>query len=109
MEKHGIGRKIRVNLTAPRLTSNDFMKYIIKKLFIDCSSLQGYVAHTPHGAFTVFAAVYIHWTIALLFGFGFIVFEIVQQGNEGDKAHQDLAGWLAGMFIGGLAYCIFLR
>ncbi len=85
------------------------MKSIIKKLFIDCSPLQGYVAHLGHGFFTIVAAVYIHWTIALLFGGGFIVFELVQQDNKGDEAQQDLAGWLLGMVIGGLVYCIFLR
>lgn len=86
-----------------------FIKYIIHRLFIDCSPLQGYTAHLGHGIFTVVAAVYIHWTIALLFGIGFIVFELVQQDNKGDEAQQDLAGWLLGMVIGGLVYSIFLR
>ena len=86
-----------------------FIGHIIRKLFIDCTPLQGYVAHTPHGAFTVVAAVYIHWTIALLFGVGFIIFELVQQDNQGDEAQQDIAGWLLGMFITGIVYSIFLR
>lgn len=85
------------------------MKNIIHKLFIDCSPLQGYVAHLPHGVFTVIAAVYIHWAIALLFGIGFIVFELVQQDNKGDEAQQDIAGFLLGMIIFGMIYCIFLR
>lgn len=86
-----------------------FIRRIIYKLFIECSPLQGYVAHIPHGLFTVAAALYIHWTIALLFGGGFIVFEIVQQDNKGDEAQQDIAGWLLGMLIAGVVYCVFWR
>lgn len=85
------------------------IRYVIYKLFQEHSAFQGYVAHLPHGAFTVVAAVYIHWTIALLFGVGFIVFELVQQDNKGDEAQQDLAGWLLGMVIAGLVYCAFWR
>ncbi len=80
------------------------MRHIIYKLFQEHAALQGYVAHLGHGVFTVVAAVYIHWTIALLFGGGFIVFELVQQDNKGDEAQQDLAGWLLGMSIAGLVY-----
>ncbi len=85
------------------------IKRIIHKLFIDCSPLQGYCAHIPHGVFTVVAAVYIHWTIALLFGVGFVIFEWWQHKAKGDRPHEDLAGWLLGMVIGGLVYSIFLR
>lgn len=85
------------------------MKSLIKRLFIDCSPLQGYVAHLGHGVFTVVAAVYIHWTIALLFGVGFIIFEWLQHKAKGDNPHEDIAGWLLGMVIAGIIYSIFLR
>ena len=88
------------------------IRRIIYKLFQEHSALQGYVAHTPHGAFTVFAAVYIHWTIALLFGIGFIIFELNQEKHYwkvGDKACKDLAGWLLGIFIAGIVYSMFWR
>lgn len=87
------------------------MKSLIYRLFIEHSALQGYVAHLGHGIANVFLAVYVHWTIALLFGVGFIVFELNQEKHYwkvGDKACRDLAGWLVGMVIGGLVYCIFL-
>ncbi len=83
------------------------IRRLIHKLFIEHSALQGYVAHTPHGLFTVFAAVHIDWTIALLFGVGFIVFELNQEKHfwvVGDKACRDIAGWLLGMVVGGILY-----
>lgn len=87
------------------------MKFLLgwyRKLFTEDTPLQGYAAHIPHGAFTVFAATHVHWTIALLFGTGFIIFEIYQEADVGDKAHDDIAGWLLGMAIYGLFFAIFL-
>ncbi len=85
-----------------------FIRFIIRKLFIENTSLQGYCSHVPHGVFNVFAAVYIHWTIALLFGVGFIIFEWWQHKAKGDLPHQDIAGWLLGLVIGGIIYVFFL-
>ena len=79
----------------------------IHQLFFAHSALQGYVAHLPHGAFTVIAAVYIHWSIAVLFGVGFIIFELVQQYNFKDKACIDIAGWLLGMALTGTVYYLW--
>jgi cytochrome b561 len=79
---------------------------VIRKLFIEHSPLQGYVAHIPHGVFTVLAAIYIHWLIALLFGAGFIIFELQQGKDYGDKPSDDLAGWLLGMVLAGVAYMV---
>ncbi len=85
-----------------------WIKRLVYKLFIEHSALQGFVAHIPHGVVTVFAAVYVHWTIALLFGIGFIVYQYWQkyQGHPVDP--DDLGGWLLGMVIGGMVYAIFL-
>ncbi len=83
------------------------MKNIIKRLFIEHSALQGYVAHLGHGIANVFLAVYVHWTIALLFGFGFIIFELNQEWHLRDQAHQDIAGWLLGIVLGSIVYIIF--
>ena len=83
------------------------IRHIIYKLFQEHSSLQGYVAHTPHGVVNVVLAMEIGWSIALLFGVGFIVFELNQEKHYrkvGDKACRDLAGWLLGMSIAGLVY-----
>lgn len=69
--------------------------------------LQGYVAHIPHGAVTVVLCQEVHPVIAVLFGVGFIAFELTQQRNVKDKAHQDLAGWLLGMVLAGIGYWIY--
>ena len=83
------------------------LKRIIYKLFVEHSALQGYVAHIPHGMLNVFLAVYFHWTIALLFGIGYIVFQYWQkyQGHPIDP--DDLTGWMLGMGIAGVLYYIF--
>jgi len=88
------------------------LRKIVYELFTGHTKTQGYLCHLPHGIFTVVAAVYAHWVIALLFGIGFCIYEINQEWHyswEGDKAHQDIGGWLLGMVIGGLVYSIFLR
>lgn len=83
-----------------------FLKMVVRKLFIECTPLQGHVAHIPHGLFTVFAAVYVHWVVALLFGFGFIAYEVNQDWHLRDGAHYDLAGWLLGMVLGSFLFLI---
>jgi len=82
------------------------LKRIIHKLFIEHSALQGYIAHTPHGVINVILAVEVHWTIALLFGVGFIIYQYWQkyQGHPVDA--DDIAGWLLGMAICGIVYWI---
>lgn len=75
---------------------------IIRKLFIEQSTTQGLVAHTPHGMINVFLAVYIHWVIALLFGIGFIVYELMHEWRLRDDSWNDLAGWLLGLVIGSI-------
>jgi len=77
---------------------------IIRKLFIEQSTLQGLVAHTPHGIVTVFLAIEVHWVIALLFGIGFIVYEVMHEWRLRDNSWNDLAGWLLGMAICGIIY-----
>lgn len=77
------------------------------KLFIECSPLQGYVAHLPHGIINVFLATHVDWTIALLFGGGYILFQLNQEKAGFPPAHYDLAGWLLGLCIGGGIYVVF--
>lgn len=82
------------------------LKRIIYKLFIEQSTLQGVVAHLPHGLFTVFAAVEVHWVLALLFGIGFMFYEFLHEWRLKDKSYDDMAGWLIGVVIGSIIYRI---
>ncbi len=80
------------------------IRRIIYKLFQEHSSLQGYVAHTPHGVINVVLAMEICWSIALLFGVGFLVFQYWQKYAGHPVDANDVGGWLLGMSITGLAY-----
>ena len=79
-------------------------EWLYQKLVKDNTLTQGLIAHLPHGVFTTFAAIYIHWSIALIFGIGFIVFELDQDWYFKDGAHNDLAGWLLWMAVSAIAY-----
>ncbi|MBT9133053.1 MAG: hypothetical protein DDT33_01584 [Firmicutes bacterium] len=84
------------------------IKRLYRKLFTDHSALQGYVAHIPHGIVNVFLAVYVCWSVALLFGGGYIVMQYWQkfQGHPVDA--NDVAGWMVGMVIGSVIYITVL-
>lgn len=78
-----------------------WLKRWYHKLFIEDTPLQGYVAHIPHGVITVML-VDIHWILSLLFGGGFIIFQLNQEHDGYPSAHYDLAGWLFGLAIAGV-------
>lgn len=80
------------------------MKWIKRwyhKLFTEHTALQGYVAHFPHGAVTVLL-VDVHWILSLLFGGGFLIFQLNQEHDGYPAAHYDLAGWLLGLAVCGV-------
>jgi len=79
---------------------------IIRKLFIEHSTLQGLVAHTPHGMITVFLTVEVHPFVGLMFGGGFVVYEVMHEWRLRDNSWNDLAGWMLGMAICGIIYWI---
>ena len=83
------------------------IRRIIYKLFQEHSATQGYVAHTPHGIINVILAMEIGWSIALLFGVGFLVFQYWQKYGGHPVDANDVAGWLLGMSICGLIYWIW--
>lgn len=75
-----------------------------KYVFLEDNPTQGLLCHTPHGIINVFLAVEVHWSIGLLFGIGFIAFEVMHEWRTRDDSWNDLAGWLLGLVIGGLIY-----
>lgn len=77
-----------------------------RKLFVECTPLQGYVAHIPHGVINVFMATHVCWVIAVLFGVGYMFFQDGHERNNLDPAHYDLAGWLLGLVIGSAGYIL---
>lgn len=85
----------------------DWLIRLFRKLFIEHTPLQGYVAHIPHGLFVVLSAVQIHWVVAATFTIGFICFEVNQDWHLRDQAHNDLAGFLLGIVIGTLTLLLW--
>jgi len=84
------------------------MKKLFRKLFLEHSPLQGYVAHFPHGVFTTLSIVYLHWGIGLAFGFGFVVMELMHEWRLKDASHNDIAGFLVGIVVSAIAV-FFIR
>jgi len=62
------------------------------------SDLHRVILHLPVGVANVLI-VYVHWSLALVFGLGFALYEVCQDKVTGDNAHKDLKGWLWGMII----------
>lgn len=77
-----------------------FFRYI----FFGHNATQGYLCHIPHGVVNVFLATHVHWTMALLFGAGYITFQYWQKYDGHPVDANDLAGWLLGIVIGGLLF-----
>lgn len=84
-----------------------FCRKWYRKLFVENTPLQGYVAHQPHGWATIFLYKEFGPLAGVLFGAGFIIFEKWQRRAMKDKPHQDLAGWLLGMVEAGVGYWIY--
>ena len=80
------------------------IKRWFRRLIIENTALQGYFAHLPHGAFTAFAAIYLHWAIALIFTLGFVCFEVQQDWHLRDQGHNDIAGFLLGLVLASIAF-----
>lgn len=85
----------------------EWIKKWYRKLFVENTPLQGYVAHQPHGWITIFLFIVVHPLAGVLWGVGFIVFEHWQRKAHKDKPYQDLAGWLLGMAEAGIGYWIY--
>lgn len=84
-----------------------WIKKWFRRLFIENTPLQGYVAHIPIGAFIVVAYERGDPLIAILVCSLFVIFEIAQQYNVGDQCHQDLAGVILGIVLTKVGYWIW--
>ena len=84
--------------------NTNFIKKLIRELFVENSTLQGYVAHSPIGATTVILAKEVDPEAALIFGGAFIVYEIMHEWRLKDRSWNDLAGFMVGIVIAGFIY-----
>ena len=82
--------------------------FLAKLLFCDVYDLDNVVLHIPVGVINTLLCLFSGW-IALVFGLGFIVYEVVQlvKGKiTGDKAYPDIQGWLWGIALTGIPILI---
>jgi hypothetical protein len=83
------------------------IKKILSKIFFcDEDSVNNVLMHIPVGNVNVGIALYNPY-LGLLFGVGFIIYELNEQLTYGDKAFQDIKGWLWG--IGILSIILLIR
>jgi len=57
--------------------------------------------HIPVGIATALL-VLSHWAVAIIFGAGFLAYELSEENVITDDAYKDIRGWLWGLFIGGI-------
>lgn len=79
------------------------MREILAKfLFCDVYDLDNVLLHIPVGVGNAFLCMR-NENIGLLFGIGFLAYEIMQRIVEKkDKAYPDIQGWLWGMILTGI-------
>jgi len=76
--------------------------FLAKLLFCDVYDLDNVLLHIPVGVGNVFLCMH-NENIALLFGIGFLAYEIMQRVVEKkDKAYPDIQGWLWGIMLTGI-------
>ncbi len=67
------------------------------------ASLDRFWLHVPVGLATVFLA-WLNWTIAAAYVALFLAYELNEDHHVRDEAWRDLAGAMAGILAGGLAW-----
>ena len=83
------------------------MKNILSKiLFCPPEFVNNVLLHIPVGLFNAILIRESGW-LTLLFGVGFLTYEISEQKKIGDTAFQDIKGWLWGLaYMGVILLCI---
>ena len=82
-------------------------RLLARLLFCDSAVLNGVLIHIPVGIFTVYISYLSGW-LGLIFGLGYIVYELNEQKIISDKCYPELQGWLYGISFGAIAM-YFLR
>ena len=78
-----------------------WMKILPKLLFCPEEFVGNVLLHIPVGLVTVGLAFLSGW-LALVFGLGFLAYELSEEKKINDVAFQDIKGWLFGIGILGI-------
>lgn len=87
---------------------------LAKILFCDVDSVGNVLMHIPVGLVNIAIGIGLHEagfpllgaSVAFLFGYGFMRYELDEQRHLGDKAYKDIHGWLWGLGILGVPLLI---
>jgi len=102
---HGIAERRCISASQPsgnelygnRASPQTPMRKILSKiLFCDEYDLNNVLLHIPVGIITVLIGIFSGW-IGLVFGLGFITYELSERKILQDKAYPDIQGWLWGI------------
>ena len=72
---------------------------------MDLIKLGRMLLHFPIGLATVFI-IFVNPVLALIFGIGFLSYEIIEEIRIKDKGWYDIAGFLWGILIGSIIYVL---
>lgn len=78
--------------------TDELRKILSKIFFCDEDSVNNVLIHIPVGLITVFITLF-SGCLGVLFGVGFIIYELSEQKLISDEAYQDIKGWLWGIGI----------
>jgi hypothetical protein len=78
------------------------IKEILARIFFcDVDSVDNILIHIPVGLVNIAIGVFSGY-MGILFGLGFIIYELNEQRMLSDKAYVDIQGWLWGLGILGI-------
>jgi len=76
-------------------------KLLARLLFCDVYDLDNVLLHIPVGAVNALLCL-VSGELCVIFGAGFLAYEIVQRKVTKDKAYTDIQGWLWGIALAGI-------
>ena len=79
--------------------------FLAKLLFCDVYDLNNVLLHMPVGVATVLLCLVSGW-LGLIFGLGFIIYELSERKILEDKAYPDIQGWMWGIALTGIIVLI---
>lgn len=81
-------------------------RLLAKLLFCEEDHLDGVLLHIPVGIITVILTYVSGW-LAVIFGVGYLTYQLSEQKQISDECFPDIQGWLYGIVIGAGIVLVF--